>query len=47
MPTAKGLSKTEILREIKKIIANVVVVRVLRSGDIDITLLSKATRDRA
>jgi hypothetical protein len=47
MPTTKGLSEIEILREVKKIIANAAVVRVLRSDDIEVTLPNKAARDRA
>jgi len=47
MPAAKGLLETEILREVKKTITNAAAVRVLRSGDIDITLPNEAARDRA
>ena len=40
------LLEVEILREIKKTIVEAAIVRVLRSGNIDIILLDKTIRDR-
>jgi hypothetical protein len=37
----------EFLKEIKKIIPGAVAVRILHSGDIDVTLLDKVLRDKA
>ena len=44
---AKGLGNEEILREVKKTITRAVVVRVLHSGDIDVTVPNESAKDRA
>ena len=43
----KGLDNKEILKEVKKTISGAAAIRVLHSGDIDVTVPDKATRDRA
>lgn len=47
MPKAKGLGSDEILREVKKTISGAAAIRVLRSGDIDVTVPDEASKDRA
>jgi len=47
MPQAKGLNNEEILKEVKKTISGAAAVRVLHSGDIDITVPDEAAKDRA
>ena len=47
MTQAKGLTNEEILREIKKIISGAAAIRTLRSGDIKVTVLDEAFKDRA
>jgi hypothetical protein len=47
MNQAKGLSNEEILREVKKTITGAAAVRVLRSGDIDVTVPDETAKDRA
>jgi hypothetical protein len=44
---AKGLANEEILKEVKKIITSATAIRVLHSGDIDVTLPDEAIKDRA
>ena len=44
---AKGLANEEILKEVKKTITGATAIRVLHSGDIDVTLPDEATKDRA
>ncbi len=46
-PAVTGLENTEILREIKKTVSNAIAVRVLRSGDIDVTMPDELSKDRA
>ena len=46
VPQAKGLPNEEILREVKKTIPRAAAIRVLQSGDIDVSLLTEAVRDR-
>ena len=41
------MNNQNILKEIKKIILVAAAIRVLRSGDIDITVLDKVIRDKA
>jgi hypothetical protein len=43
---AKRINNEEILRKVKKIISGVATIRVLYSGDIDIIILNKASKDR-
>jgi hypothetical protein len=47
MPQAKGLNNEEILKEIRKTISGAAAIRVLHSGDIDVTVPDEATKDRA
>ena len=47
MAQAEGLGNEEILKEVKKTISGAAAVRVLRSGDIDVTVPDEATKDRA
>src|SRR5277367_4813399 len=47
MTQAKGLNNKEILKEVKKTISGAAAIRVLHSGDIDVTVPDEATRDRA
>ncbi len=47
MPRVKGIEPGEVLKEIKKIIPGAVAVRMLYSGDIDVTLLDEVLRDKA
>ena len=47
MPQVKGIELGEVLKEIKKIIPGVVAVRILYSGNINVTLLDKVLRDKA
>jgi hypothetical protein len=47
MPQAKGMEPGEVLKEIKKTIPGAVAVRMLHSGDIDVTLPDEASRDKA
>lgn len=44
---SKGKNNEEILKEVKKTIPGAAAIRVLRSGDIDITVPDEATKDRA
>ena len=46
MTQAKGMNNQDILKEIKKTIPVAAVIRVLRSDDIDITVLDEAIRDK-
>jgi hypothetical protein len=41
------MDNEEILKEVKKIILEVAAIRVLYSGDIDIIMLDKASKDKA
>jgi hypothetical protein len=41
------MNNEEILREVKKIISGVAAIRVLHSGDIDVIILDKASKNRA
>ena len=41
------MNNQDILKEIKKIIPVAAAIRVLRSGDINIIVLDKATRNKA
>ena len=41
------MDNQEILKEIKKIILTAAIIRILRSGDINIAVPDKAIRDRA
>jgi hypothetical protein len=43
---AKGLESEQILQEVKKTIPGAAAVRVLRSGDIDVTVPDEATKDK-
>ena len=47
MPQAKGKTNEEILKEVKKTISGAAAVRVLHSGDIDVTVPDEAAKDRA
>lgn len=47
MPQAKDKTNEEILKEVKKTISGAAAVRVLHSGDIDVTVPDEATKDRA
>jgi UDP-N-acetylmuramyl pentapeptide synthase len=47
MAQAKGMENKEILREVKKTIPAAAAIRVLYSGDIDVTMPDKASKDRA
>ena len=47
MAQAKGLNNEEILKEVKKTISGAAAVRVLHSGDIDVTVPDEAAKDRA
>ena len=47
MPQAKGKSNEEILKEVKKTISGAAAVRVLHSGDIDVTVPDEAAKDKA
>lgn len=44
---AKDLPPEEILREVKKTISGAAAIRVLRSGDVDVTVASEEIKDRA
>jgi predicted DNA-binding helix-hairpin-helix protein len=44
---AKGMNNEEILREVKKIISGAAAIRVFYSGDIDIIIPDKASKNRA
>jgi hypothetical protein len=44
---AKGINNEEILREVKKIISGAATIRVLHSGDIDIIILDKVSKNKA
>ncbi len=44
---AKDLPLEEVLREVKKTISSAAAIRVLRSGDVDVTVTSEDMRDRA
>ena len=44
---AEGLGNEEILKEVKKTIPGAAAIRVLRSGDIDMIISNKATKDKA
>jgi hypothetical protein len=46
-PAVTGLENAEILREIKKTVSNAIAVRVLQSGDIDVTMPDELSKDRA
>ncbi len=41
------MGNEDILKEVKKTIPGATTVRILKSGDVDIALLSEATKDRA
>jgi hypothetical protein len=47
MPTSKGKAPEDILKEVKKTFSTAVAIRVLHSGDIDVTLPDEASKDRA
>ena len=47
MTQAKDMANEEILREIKKTISGAAVIYILKSGDIDVTVSNKASKDRA
>ena len=47
MAHAKGLGNEEILREVKKTITRAAAVRVLHSGDIDVTVPDESAKDQA
>ena len=47
MPNTKERTNEDILKEVKKTISGVATVRVLNSGDIDITVPDKTTKDKA
>jgi hypothetical protein len=47
MAQAKGMGNEEILKEIRKTISGAAAIRVLHSGDIDVTVPDEAARDRA
>jgi len=47
MPQAKGKKAEEILKEIKRTISGAAAIRMLRSGDIDVTLPNEEAKDRA
>jgi hypothetical protein len=44
---AKGMDNEEILKEVKKTISGAAAIRVLHSGDIDVTMPDEASKDRA
>ena len=46
MAQAKGKSNKEILKEIRKIITGAAAIRVLHSGDIDVTVPDETAKDR-
>ena len=43
---AKGLESEQVLQEVKKTIPGAAAVRILRSGDIDVTVPDEATKDK-
>jgi hypothetical protein len=47
MPQAKSKSAEEILKKIKPTISGAAAVRMLQSGDIDVTLLNEEAKDKA
>ena len=47
MAQAKGLSNDEILKEVKKTISGPATIRVLHSGDINVTVSDESSKDRA
>jgi hypothetical protein len=47
MAQTQGKSNEEILREVKKTITGAAAVRILQSGDIDVTVPDEAAKDRA
>jgi hypothetical protein len=47
MTQAKGMANEEILKEVRKTISGAAAIRVLRSGDIDVTVPDEAAKDRA
>ena len=47
MTQAKGMANKVILKEVRKTISRATAIRVLRSGDIDITVPDEAAKDRA
>ncbi len=47
MAQAKGKGNEEILKEIRKTITGAAAIRVLRSGDIDVTVPDETAKDRA
>ena len=47
IPKIKEKTNEEILKEVKKTIPGAATVRVLRSGDVDITVPNETTKDRA
>jgi hypothetical protein len=47
MPQAKGKKAEEILKKIKRTISGAAAIRMLRSGDIDVTLPNEEAKDRA
>jgi hypothetical protein len=44
---AKGMDNEEIFKEVKKTILEAAAIRILHSGDIDIIMPDKASKDRA
>lgn len=47
MAQAKDMANEEILREVKKTISGAAAIRILKSGDIDVTVPDEASKDRA
>ena len=47
MAQAKGKSNEEILKEIRKTITGAAAIRVLHSGDVDVTVPDETAKDRA
>ena len=47
MDKARGMENEDILKEVKKTIPGAAAIRLLRSGDIDVTVPTEAARDRA
>lgn len=47
MAQAKGMTNEDILKEVKKTISGAAAIRVLHSGDIDVTMADESSKDRA